>query len=250
MPRWRDLFSEIGQQVSQRAALISGQEITSVTALDSGTERADRLLTDRREAQQNRQAAESPSLDLSVNDGVVMVNYRNIDELKVNYYLMDIELLFSRNPFAAQGGGSLPAIRPNLTESVKVPGGPGAARKLELPAEVRNRNVLVEVTARGISRTSLLTANTLAATVVEPYGRVQVRSQADRAPVEAAYVKVYARHNDGSVRFYKDGYTDLRGQFDYASLSTSDLATTQRLSILVIDPKHGALVREAAPPTR
>lgn len=248
--RWRELFSEIGHQVKQREALISGQDITSVASLDSGMERSDRLLTDRRESQQNRQAAESPSLDLNVADGVVTVNYRNVDELKVNYYLMDIELLFSRNPFAAQGGGSLPAIRPNVSETLKLPGGPGTARKLELPADVRNRNVLVEVTANGISRTSILTANTLSATVVEPYGRVQVRSQADRAPVEAAYVKVYARHQDGSVRFFKDGYTDLRGQFDYASLSTGDLGTTQRLSILVIDPKHGALVREAAPPTR
>ncbi len=250
VPRWRELFDEIGQQVKQRDALIAGQDLTSVTALDSGMEKADRLLTDRREAQQNRQAAESPSLDLSVADGVVSINYRNMDELKVHYYLMDIELLFSRNPFAAQGGGSLPAIRPNLSETLKLPGGPGIARKLELPAEVRNRNVLVEVTGKGISRTGLLTANSLSATVIEPYGRVQVRSQTDRAPVEAAYVKVYARHQDGSVRFFKDGYTDLRGQFDYASLSTSDLSTTARLSILIIDPKHGALVREAAPPTR
>ena len=250
VPRWRELFSEIGQQVKQREALLSGQDLTSVTSLDSGMEKSDRLLTDRREAQQNRQAAESPSLDLNVADGAVTISYRNVDELKVNYYLMDIELLFSRNPFAAQGGGSLPAIRPNLSETLKLPGGPGAARKLELPEEVRNRNVLVEVTANGISRTGILTANTLSATVVEPYGRVQVRSQSDRAPVEAAYVKVYARHQDGSVRFFKDGYTDLRGQFDYASLSTNDLSTAQRLSILIIDPKHGAMVREAAPPTR
>ncbi len=110
--------------------------------------------------------------------------------------------------------------------------------------------MLVEVTAKGISRIGLLTANTLAVTVVEPYGRVQVRNQSDRAPIEAAYVKVYARHQDGSVRFFKDGYTDLRGQFDYATLSTGDLSTTSRLSILVIDPKHGALVREADPPSR
>ena len=180
VPRWRELFGEIGQQVKQRDALISGQELTSVTALDSGMERSERLLTDRRESQQNRQAAESPSLDLEVADGVVTINYRNLNEVKVNYYLMDIELLFSRNPFAAQGGGSLPAIRPNVAETLKLPGGPGAARKLELPAEVRNRNVLVEVTAKGISRTGLLTANSLSATVVEP-----LRSSASAWPIRS-----------------------------------------------------------------
>ena len=34
------------------------------------------------------------------------------------------------------------------------------------------------------------------------------------------YVKTYARMKDGSIRFYKDGYTDLRGRFDFGSLSS------------------------------
>jgi len=29
------------------------------------------------------------------------------------------------------------------------------------------------------------------------------------------YVKSYVRTADGEVKFYKDGYTDLRGRFDY-----------------------------------
>ena len=56
--------------------------------------------------------------------------------------------------------------------------------------------------------------------------------------------------NDGSVRFYKDGYTDLRGYFDYTSLNTNELDAVQRFSILILSETHGALVREAAPPKR
>ena len=44
------------------------------------------------------------------------------------------------------------------------------------------------------------------------------------APLPRAYVKVYAKYPDGSIRFYKDGYTDSRGRFDYASLSAADAA--------------------------
>ena len=55
---------------------------------------------------------------------------------------------------------------------------------------------------------------------------------------------------DGSVKFYKDGYTDLRGRFDYASLSTNDLDFVDRFSILVMDDEQGALIREVAPPKR
>jgi len=32
-------------------------------------------------------------------------------------------------------------------------------------------------------------------------------------------VKVFIKDSLGGVKFYKDGYTDLRGKFDYASRS-------------------------------
>jgi len=56
--------------------------------------------------------------------------------------------------------------------------------------------------------------------------------------------------NNGQVRFYKDGYTDLRGKFEYASLNTDDLDQVQRFAILIIDPSAGAHIEEATPPTR
>jgi hypothetical protein len=55
---------------------------------------------------------------------------------------------------------------------------------------------------------------------------------------------------DGEVKFYKDGYTDLRGKFDYASLSTNDLDNVDRFALLVLHDQQGAIVREASPPGR
>jgi hypothetical protein len=63
-------------------------------------------------------------------------------------------------------------------------------------------------------------------------------------------VKVYAQMQDGSVKFYKDGYTDLRGRFDYASVSTADLENVVKYGLLVASDKDGAVVREAKPPLR
>ncbi len=48
----------------------------------------------------------------------------------------------------------------------------------------------------------------------------------------------------------EDGYTDLRGWFDYASLSTDDLDRTSEFSILVVDDECGAAVVSAQPPLR
>jgi hypothetical protein len=63
-------------------------------------------------------------------------------------------------------------------------------------------------------------------------------------------VKVYAKMKNGEVRFLKDGYTDLRGKFDYVSLSTGELDEVEDLSLLVMSEGNGSLVREVAPPQR
>jgi len=246
---WKDLFAQVGDHVRQRKALQAGQDITSVTSLEGNSNRQQKMLTDGREAKQTEAAAETPTLDLANQDGNLSIEYRNLADLKVNYYLMDIELLFSRNPFVARSGDTVPVIEPNLSERVVLENAIGSHR-LELPAQLKNRNLLVEVTSRGISRSTVVTANLLAVTVVEPFGRVQVLSAQGRSPLEQAYVKVYSRQKDGSIKFYKDGYTDLRGQFDYATLSTSALDTVERFAILVLHETQGAVVREAATPTR
>ena len=80
--------------------------------------------------------------------------------------------------------------------------------------------------------------------------RTQVKVASDKSgnPLPKVYVKVYARMKDGQVQFYKDGYTDLRGRFDYTSLNTNELEGVERFSILIMSEDAGAVVREAAPP--
>jgi hypothetical protein len=63
-----------------------------------------------------------------------------------------------------------------------------------------------------------------------------------------AYVKVYDKLADGSVKFNKDGYTDLRRRFDYASVSTPERQAVERFAVLVLSDDRGAVIREAAPP--
>ena len=93
-------------------------------------------------------------------------------------------------------------------------------------------------------------ANTLNVQVIENYGQVRVTHEKTRKPLAGVYVKAYARMRDGRVRFYKDGYTDPRGRFDYTSLSTNELDFAQNFSLLILDKTHGALIREAKPPKR
>jgi hypothetical protein len=39
----------------------------------------------------------------------------------------------------------------------------------------------------------------------------------DGKPKAGAYCKVYAKSTDGSIGFYKDGYTDIQGKFSYTA---------------------------------
>jgi hypothetical protein len=55
-------------------------------------------------------------------------------------------------------------------------------------------------------------------------------------------VKVYAETRDGKITFHKDGYTDLRGKFDYLSHTAIDSSTIKRVAILTSHPDKGARI--------
>jgi hypothetical protein len=120
----------------------------------------------------------------------------------------------------------------------------------DLPPEFKSRNVMVEAVAGGVRKAQAYYANTLKVQMIESYGQLQVTHAESGKAVPGAYVKVYAKQGNGSVKFCKDGYTDLRGRFDYASLNADDMEVALRLSVLVLSEEFGAVVREAAPPKR
>jgi hypothetical protein len=110
------------------------------------------------------------------------------------------------------------------------------------------QNVLVELTAAGKTRSRPYFANAMDVRLLENYGQIRATEAAGGKTLAKVYVKVYARLADGSVKFHKDGYTDHRGRFDYASVSTPDRQPISRFAILVLSEDKGALIREAAPP--
>ena len=234
--RWRKLFAEVVAQLDQ----IEGK---APAVIDEES----------RLQKQTQLAAKSPSLELKVEDRKVKITAQNLEQVTVNYYLMDVELMFSTNPFVQQQGGQFSYIRPNKTETVRLPaaaaaGAPGA-HAFDLPKEFTNANVLVEVVGGGLRKSQAYYANSLTLELVENYGQVRAMDEAGK-PLPKTYVKVYARMKDGAVAFFKDGYTDLRGRFDYASLNTDELDRVAKFAILILSDSKGAVVKEAAPPKR
>ena len=230
--RWRNAFVSIDRQLDE----ISSGEVEIVDV-------------ESRDQRQAELAATAPSFELKVEAKKVHLDYQNLDRVLVNYYLMDIELLFSRNPFVQHSSGQFSQIRPNLTDTIELAKG-GKRHEFALPNELLNRNVLVEIVGAGQTKSQAYFSNSLSVQLIENYGQLRVTGADSGEPLSTVYVKAYARMKDGSVRFFKDGYTDLRGRFDYSSLNTNELDHVDRFALLILSEAHGAIVREAAAPKR
>ena len=230
--RWRKAFENVLNQLDE----IEGK---APSVLDD----KDRTQT------QTQLASTEPSFDFKVEEKKVRLDYQNIAECRVNYYLMDIEFLFSRNPFVQEFSGQFSIIRPNATKTHALPQDQ-TEFAFDLPKEFHSSNVLVEIVARGITKSQACYSHSLALQVIENYGQVKVTHAGTGKPLSKVYVKVFAKMKNGEVQFYKDGYTDLRGRFDYTSLNTNELDFVEKFSLLVMSEEHGAVVREAAPPKR
>lgn len=229
--RWRDLFADVTSQVAE---------------IEGGAEEV--VDGENREQRQGQFASMEPTFELKIEDGAIHLTARNLKQVTINYYPMDLELLFSTNPFVGQDAALFSMIRPNRSDVVQVPAD-RAETTIPLPDEFKSSNVLVEVVGAGQRKALAHYANSLDVQVAENYGRLQVMAT-DGKLLPVTYVKVYARMKDGTVRYYKDGYTDLRGKFDYTSLNTDELPDVAKFSILILSEKNGALVREASPPQR
>jgi hypothetical protein len=230
--RWRNFFADILAQ----AAEITGSGPTLSDEED-------------REQKQRLLAASQPAIELAIDNRSVTLTHRNLDKVRVDFYLMDIELLFSRKPFVQEVSGQFSIIQPN--HSIELPLDKNAGQTLiKVPEQYQDRNMLIEVSGGGVNRSAAYYPHSLSISMIEAYGQLQISGLQNGRPLASAYIKVYARHKDGQVHFYKDGYTDLRGKFDYASLSTSQLDNVEKFSILIMTDNSGAVIREAAPPPR
>ena len=67
----------------------------------------------RRRARSRRR---EPALTLQVEAGRIRLDYRNLKGCTLNFYPMDIELLFSRSPFLQEGAAQFSFIRPVLSQ--------------------------------------------------------------------------------------------------------------------------------------
>ncbi len=261
VPRWQKLFAEVARQLDEI------EDKAVVASKKSADDKPDR------EKQQSELAATEPVFDFKVENKTIALTWKHLGEVTINYYLLDPEFSFSSNPFVSQDASRFSIIKPNKTAAQPLPKEKDAL-DVPLPGEFAKANVLVEIGGAGQRKAQAYHANTLKLALAENYGRLEARDSVTGKAVAKAYVKVYARLRNGTVRFFKDGYTDLRGRFDYASLNSAgsemapgmpgetapangldyqmlkpaELGEVEKLAILILSDTNGAATREVNPP--
>jgi len=169
--------------------------------------------------------------------------YKNLENVIVKFYKIDIELMFSTAPFA-KSSFSYRYVEPTKTfnhvleKEAKV----NSIDLTDLTGEMKSdgaENYIFEVISGEKCVNGSLYMNQLDIQLSEKQVRV-LRKKAG-TPVVKAYVKVYietANNSDGV--FYKDGYTDLRGRFDFKTVATNALDSVTRFGILVKTISNGS----------
>ena len=150
-------------------------------------------------------------------------------------------MLFSKDPFLKGEGdqGGEPAIRPN--EILDVPLARDAVETaVELPQALRQGNVLVSAESGDARILKVLDSKAMDLRHTPETRAIQVLDGATGKPLAKTYIKVYAETRAGEIVFHKDGYTDLRGKFDYLSHTGSDPSGIMRRALLVSRPEKGA----------
>jgi hypothetical protein len=215
---WRDRFQAVADQAAEIAAL----------AKPAATEAETDAIT--------------PQLDVSLAGGDrLLLKHRGLERATLRIFSVDLEVLFSKDPFLTESGtdGGQPAISPNHSLEVPLPKD-RTETAVDLPPALRKGNLLVAAQA-GDTRVLKVLDSAAFELRRNPLDRIlQVLDAASGKPLPQTYIKVYAETAGGASAFHKDGYTDLRGKFDYLTHTGIDPATVKRVAILVFHPEKGA----------
>lgn len=163
-------------------------------------------------------------------DGKIVLTHQGLKETDIQLYQVDMELLFTANPFLDEKKVLHHAIRPNKVLRVALE---GKETTVDLPEGFAQGNVIAAVDAGSTQVLQSINSGKFAMKTNKLLGEIQVIDRANSKSQANTYVKIYARKKDGSVDFYKDGYTDLRGKFNYREHSTIAASEVQDFAIFL-----------------
>ncbi|CAD8122849.1 unnamed protein product [Paramecium sonneborni] len=232
---WRNLFYEIANLLTE----FDGDEDQK----DFGTQNTNL----------NKQLAiKEETLSCEIQGSKIQITYSNLQHVTIMLYKFNLEILFSIDPFLLNRKKDFSVTKPNHEIVMKLENqkeGEVYKQEIDIPEHLQKDNLHIQV--NGVNKKCFLNyqSNGLIINLMENSGQLRV-FDLNGQQLSKVYVKVYIKQKTGESYFYKDGYTDLRGRFDYASLSSDENLQDQTFAILISDQQHGTIVKEVKTPSR
>ena len=232
---WKNMFNEIEDQLNEYDGKIN---------FDEEIAKEEKELSKK----EKHKAESEEILNIELKDQEINIIYKNISEFTVNYYLIDIEILFSRSPFVKKTKVDFGLVNPQKVEKIKV----NLESKenkylLKIPEELKNKNFYLEISSGKKKENEIYNSSLLKYSIIESIGEIKVMNP-QLQPLPQVYVKCFCETNSGGIKFYKDGFTDLRGKFDYVSLNTDLVNEVKKFSILMVSKEYGSIIVACNPP--
>lgn len=121
--------------------------------------------------------------------------------------------------------------------------------KVELPKALQGKSVIIEVNSNDLQRFKTFFSAQLNVQVNEDFGELRVFNKAKK-PLSRVYVKVFYKSTDGSEKFWRDGFTDIRGRFEYANASGKNLDNVKQFAIFFDHKTLGSMIKEVNKPKK
>lgn len=175
----------------------------------------------------------------------ITFTYANLTEITLNFYILNVEVNFSEQPFEVLANG-FTLITPNESTTIQVPEippGQSGTFTYNLEQSMINHQFVLEARAGGATVAKQCYDNELLVQTAPKLGEIRVLDRETNQPMEQVYMKIFGKRKDnGDSIFYKDGYTDMRGRFNYAKRSDNQVDQMSELVGLAYTDSFGALI--------
>lgn len=235
---WRKRFREISKQIAEHD---KGMVAKSEEEKKKGVqEKSNKELADK---------SEYLSVELKENFQLA-VTHKNVQQLTVSFYKLEMEILFSNDPFLEKDIMNFVSVNPNHLMRFRVQkSSEFKTNTITIPEELQKDALFIQIKARDKFEIVKAFNSHLRVHTIEDYGLLNVSDLTGKV-LKSTYVKCFSKKTDGSVKFYKDGYTDFRGSFDYASLNSDGLTNIEKFGLFVYSKEHGSVILTAKPPSQ
>lgn len=233
---WRNRFIDLVNQISE---------------FDGETELLEKQTEETQVDKNQRQAKKEEYIAAELQGKKLKVTTKNLSTFTIKFYKIDLEIMFSQDPFLSVDKNDYSYVTPNfIVEKTIGMSAEYASELVDIPEALVTSNLIVQISSGALSENLTYFPTSMKVFIVKNFGQIKVNSEESNKPLSNVYIKCFAKKHNGVVSFYKDGYTDLRGTFEYTSVhNSSDFQDVTEFSILVFSDKHGALIKQTKPPT-